>query len=235
MLGLEDVSPTIQAIVTSVCGIGAIGYFLWQVFSRIKIDDRRAELDQEQKSDRESLRKRNAELESRLQEVQEKLLDTNTSAAGSSALNLVLKEQLNDFRRREVELCALLETYKKETFELRERIVELSSQSSGAGTALMQLQKRIIELTREHNELEQQLSEADELREESEELFSRAQFVLLQSKFFLDGCKGCQCPDMRTKLLREIPKYLPAEVPDNVNVIEQKPYKGTIGKDEDAF
>ncbi len=106
MLGLADASPTIQAIVSALLGIGAVGWVFWQVLSRIKIEDKRNEFDKEQRDTREDLRKRVRELESILEK---------TAGAGAVVMELQaqrceLLKQINEIRaayeRRIQELTA---------------------------------------------------------------------------------------------------------------------------------
>ena len=106
MGGLPEASPTIQAIVTGVCGFGAIGYFLWQVFSRIKVDDRRAELDKEQKDDRSSLRARNKELEHKVAELHNRLLEVSMVSSGASACLTSMDQQLRQYEQKVKDLEA---------------------------------------------------------------------------------------------------------------------------------
>ena len=110
MLSEADISPTIQAVVTAVCGVGAIGYFLWQVFSRIKVDDRRTELDAEQKEDRSSLRRRNDQLEHKVSELQDRLIEATAASSGAGACVAQMQRTIIHLERRIKELSTDIKT-----------------------------------------------------------------------------------------------------------------------------
>lgn len=208
MLGDIDSDSIIKAVVTGICGFGAIGYFCWQVFSRIKVDDRRNELDSEQKEDRSSLRRRNGELELEVKTLHKSLWDVISEASSKAALVTILKDQLVDYRRREQELEEEVKLYKAEAHDLHSRMIELTSKSSSSGAIIMKMEQQIIELQRKIKELEYEIKMIEGSFDESEGLVGHYRVILGQAKTYLDGCKNCQNSEALKYLRAELPKYL---------------------------
>ena len=85
MLEWSQVGPTVQNIVSGLLGFGTLGWVLWQVLRYVKIDNHRDDLAKEAKEDRSSLRRRNAELEAKINDLQDRLIESSSAASGASS------------------------------------------------------------------------------------------------------------------------------------------------------
>ena len=97
--------PGAQSAITALLGAIAIGWFFYQVFSRIRIENGQKELNEERRKDAFDLRSRITDLETRNAELSDRLLETTHASSGAGAVvvqlqrqNIVLERQIKELK-----------------------------------------------------------------------------------------------------------------------------------------